>query len=613
MVAMACKRGLGLCLSGGGFRASFFHIGVLARMAELGMLRHVEVISTVSGGSIVGAAYYLMLKRLLEGSKDGDIEDTEYVQMVARLEAHFLEAVQKNLRMRTFANPYKNLKMVRPDYSRADAIGELYEKYIYRPLIEVDRPRITMNDLLIIPHEHQGGGFHPCDEAIGNATRRNKVPILVLNAASLNSGHNWIFTATSMGEVPPRNLNFRDIDKKDRYRRVRYEEITTRRPSFYLGSAVAASAGVPGIFPPMAVSGLYKDRRVQLVDGGVFDNQGVYSALDPDHTCTDFVVSDASGQSAAIDNPDTRFVEVLKVASGILPGRVREEVINDLEETHVGHVAYFHLKRGLFARNIEFNEQPMLDRPGAAMMAGIVSCRSDFGVHEDMQRALAHVRTDLDSFTDVEARCLEADAFEMSEKPMKESLETYVDPVAHSEKWAFARYAPALAGNDPETRLHLEIASMSFFKPLFHVLYGAAGFARSLGLLIVSVPLALCLLGILYLADLGVRWATGHGIWSIVTDVSVFQEVLGEAAPALYWLIVVFAISALADAVVKGSGKWASRIRKLFKSPMSLIIGAMIRLILPVLFAIPIIVYLYTVDLYFIRVLSRREEGDIPE
>ena len=35
-------------------------------MAELGMLKHVESISTVSGGSIVGAAYYLLLKELLE-------------------------------------------------------------------------------------------------------------------------------------------------------------------------------------------------------------------------------------------------------------------------------------------------------------------------------------------------------------------------------------------------------------------------------------------------------------------------------------------------------------------------------------------------------------------
>jgi NTE family protein len=30
-----------LALSGGGFRASFFHLGVLARLAEMGLLRRI--------------------------------------------------------------------------------------------------------------------------------------------------------------------------------------------------------------------------------------------------------------------------------------------------------------------------------------------------------------------------------------------------------------------------------------------------------------------------------------------------------------------------------------------------------------------------------------------
>ncbi|MCP5188758.1 MAG: hypothetical protein H6991_13405, partial [Pseudomonadales bacterium] len=34
---------LGLALSGGGFRAALFHIGVLARLAECDLLRHVAV------------------------------------------------------------------------------------------------------------------------------------------------------------------------------------------------------------------------------------------------------------------------------------------------------------------------------------------------------------------------------------------------------------------------------------------------------------------------------------------------------------------------------------------------------------------------------------------
>ncbi|TXL17304.1 hypothetical protein BMR04_06060 [Methylococcaceae bacterium HT3] len=48
---------IGLALSGGGLRASFFHIGLLAQMAEQGVLKSVAVISTVSGGSIIQARH----------------------------------------------------------------------------------------------------------------------------------------------------------------------------------------------------------------------------------------------------------------------------------------------------------------------------------------------------------------------------------------------------------------------------------------------------------------------------------------------------------------------------------------------------------------------------
>lgn len=57
---------IGLALSGGGFRAALYHVGVLARLAELDLLRHVEYLSCVSGGSIVGAHYYLEVRQLLQ-------------------------------------------------------------------------------------------------------------------------------------------------------------------------------------------------------------------------------------------------------------------------------------------------------------------------------------------------------------------------------------------------------------------------------------------------------------------------------------------------------------------------------------------------------------------
>lgn len=49
------RSGLGLCLSGGGFRASLFHLGVLRRLAEVGLLHQVTDVSSVSGGSITAA------------------------------------------------------------------------------------------------------------------------------------------------------------------------------------------------------------------------------------------------------------------------------------------------------------------------------------------------------------------------------------------------------------------------------------------------------------------------------------------------------------------------------------------------------------------------------
>lgn len=602
MKATQSSQRLGLALSGGGFRASLYHVGVLARMAELGMLRHVESISTVSGGSIVGAAYYLLLKRLLESKADQDIGDEDYVRVVEQLESHFLRAVQKNLRMRTFANPLTNLRMLFPKFSRSDAIGALYEKHIYRPLLEVGERRIRMSDLLIRP-KGAGERFHPWDPDTGNPARAHKVPVLILNATSLNSGHNWYFTARSMGEVPPRNENFRDIDKKDRYRRVRYDEITSRPPYFLLGNAVAASAGVPGLFPPMAVSDLYKDRRVQLVDGGVFDNQGIAGLLDPDCLCTDFIVSDASGQSDATDNPATDILSVLGASSGVLGDRVREEMVNSLELTQAGHHAYFHLTRGLFAKDIEFNEQGVADRPGAKMSAGIVGSETDFDVAQEAQRLLAHIRTDLDSFTDVEAGCLAADAYQMS-KPRLLRLSAFLSPQQTEGRWKFDRYRAVLRDPGRQARTQLDIGRNRFFKPFLYAVRGASSAAASLGLVLVSLPFLLSLILIVALIDWALKTYVGLDIWKVLTEKDAFQDFMWTAAPGLYVVIVAFALSKVADKVIRGSGSWASWIQTILKGPMAVISAVVVRIVLPPIVAIPVLLYLL-VDRYYVRVMGR--------
>jgi NTE family protein len=49
------SRRLGLALSGGGFRAAAFHLGVFRRLQKLQLLAKLDVLSCVSGGSVAGA------------------------------------------------------------------------------------------------------------------------------------------------------------------------------------------------------------------------------------------------------------------------------------------------------------------------------------------------------------------------------------------------------------------------------------------------------------------------------------------------------------------------------------------------------------------------------
>ncbi len=46
---------IGLALSGGGFRAAAFHLGVFRKLQEAGLLWKLDLLSGVSGGSIAGA------------------------------------------------------------------------------------------------------------------------------------------------------------------------------------------------------------------------------------------------------------------------------------------------------------------------------------------------------------------------------------------------------------------------------------------------------------------------------------------------------------------------------------------------------------------------------
>ena len=451
---------LGLALSGGGHRAAFFHIGVLARLAELGLLRPIQVISTVSGGSIVGALYYLHVKNLLESKRDAEITDADYVEIVRAVERECREAAATNVRGSGWANPLKNLQMALPSYTRTDRVGELYERRFYaeawgdRPK---ERGRIRMRDLLIAPKDHERR-FDPDAE---NASRNAPVPILLLEATTLNTGHNWRFEAMYMGEPLRQGManvaDREDVDKNTILPRTAWDDLPPSCRDFPLGGAVASSAGFPGGFPPMQVSGLYKDKGwvVKLIDGGVHDNQGV-EGLD-DRGCTHLIISDGSGQMPDVKKPSSRLPAVLGRVVSVYGDAEREQRLLEL----LGRgdtVAFMHLQTGLPAPTMPPIGQRTKEEPRVPS--------SDFGVAEGVQRAHAEVRTDLDAFCEVEAWSLMADAYRLAGRivPSRKGVASLGAPAAERE-WPFNVVATQL-GQPTERYLKvMRSAKQRFLKP----------------------------------------------------------------------------------------------------------------------------------------------------
>src|SRR4051812_37835725 len=411
------RPGLGLALSGGGFRASFFHVGVLARLAETGTLAKVEVISTVSGGSIVGALYYLALKDLLENVPDAEIAGEHYVEVVRRVEGVLFAGVAEQVRARAYSDLGKNFRMRRSDYSRSDRIGELYDEIFYRPVwneslfgvkpVARETP-IELRELLIHP-PGEGPDFRPLRH---NGRRASCVPVLLLNATALNTGHNWRFQAVEMGEDPRSADTWVQVDKNERLLSSRYEQLAVHQQDFPLGGAVAASACVPALFQPVAVSGLFSGIRVELVDGGVHDNQGVGALLDLE--CERLIVSDASGQMGDLADPSTRIPAAAGRASSIYGDRVREEQLTESLATHAGTVLV-HLRKGLPSLGIS-----PLGPDGKPLAETTHLGTIDYGIEPRVQSLLAAVRTDLDSFSQVEAYSLSLEAYLMTTRELPE-------------------------------------------------------------------------------------------------------------------------------------------------------------------------------------------------
>ena len=264
---------IGLALSGGGFRASIFHLGVIRRLEELGIMKYVHTISAVSGGSIIAAYYVIeMEKRLRQRRQNiGTQNNSEYLdeirlEIFKEIEGCFFKALDHNLRSRAmvfspFYHPILFIKSWWPTFSRSDIMQKEFDKWFYQEQTLDHLPAATL------PHD-----IVPSEMAEGDLVLAG--PTVVLNTTSLLTGKRIEFKRESVS-----GLN---------------ELHRVNRNSLKLSRVVGASSSVPGLFPPTTISG------DKLVDGGVSDNQGIDALVNLDRILDNFL----DHQESAEENQD---------------------------------------------------------------------------------------------------------------------------------------------------------------------------------------------------------------------------------------------------------------------------------------------------------------------
>lgn len=230
---------IALTLSGGGYRASVFHIGVLSYLYHLKlddgtrMLDHVTVMSTVSGGTITGVNYLLALK------KGGALND--------HLAELFDRIKKNNLADKVLEKISENKN--NPTLSIIKELGNVYDEVFF---------------------EGKGQTFSNIQDIVQK-----------------DSVHHFSAYATDITNAMP----FRFQAVKDLYDNAvignGYWEIKKEKAGkMRIADIVAASSCFPIVFEPINYPRDFFDyeeneeraqtnMQVQLMDGGIIDNQGV--------------------------------------------------------------------------------------------------------------------------------------------------------------------------------------------------------------------------------------------------------------------------------------------------------------------------------------------------
>lgn len=237
-----------LALSGGGSRAIAFHLGCLRSLERAGLLGRVQTLSAVSGGSVIAAMYC---------THSGDFASFEN-RVRAVLRAGFVGSSLK-----TTVTTTEGLRALAAYLLVvADGIRTLTAKFVARPL-----PR-PWREVLQRPLIRRFGSrttilrrvFDDLLDGKTLAELRRDRPRLVIVACELRARAALYFTQAG--------------SHCWRYGALREEGIR-------LSQAVAASAAYPLFLPALdehwsfEKSGVTTKVRIQLTDGGVYDNLGL--------------------------------------------------------------------------------------------------------------------------------------------------------------------------------------------------------------------------------------------------------------------------------------------------------------------------------------------------
>ena len=242
---------MGIAFSGGGFRATLFHLGVVRYLRDEGKLADVTHICSVSGGSVL-AAHLVQNWERYTGSQEDFAES-------AREVIGFVQSDVRGRILRRFVTFWPTLFI--PEGSRLGHLRvsatRLLEGYYHRELFE---KKVLDHSGQYDPARSREGTLEELDSDLASK------PYCQILTTNLNYGTVAAFTAKGYNFEPRSG-----------------EPVEYSSPTTPIALAVAASSAYPALFAPVRLtkeslketSGALPDQVHLLTDGGVYDNLGV--------------------------------------------------------------------------------------------------------------------------------------------------------------------------------------------------------------------------------------------------------------------------------------------------------------------------------------------------